>query len=163
MAAIASGTGGVGPPEQSQGIGREGDRHGSNRAGFNHQQQGPPVEKAGQRVPAVAKVDVLSAGAGKHATQLRVGECANESDGASRDPGRKHQDAAVQRAGDQVGVDEDAGADNAADDDHRGVEGAKRTTEGHGRDYTAAALRQLAHASAALPLTRCRRDFTLPT
>ena len=63
MAATASGTGATsGPPDQPQRVGGERDRDGRDRAALDHQQQRPAVEESGQRMPAVAQVDVLAAG-----------------------------------------------------------------------------------------------------
>jgi hypothetical protein len=54
-----------------------------------------------------------------------------ERDQASGNPRREHERARVETFCDNVGVDEDAGADDAADDDHRGVEWSQRAAETH--------------------------------
>ena len=104
-------------------------------------------------MPAVTQVDVLPTGLRKQAPELCVREGAGERDRATGNPGREHEQAAVERPRDDVGIDEDAGADDAADHDHRGVERPERAAEGHAPHYTssdAGSRRSLEAASGGL-------------
>ena len=92
-----------------------------------------PYRKPDDRVPGVAQVDVLAARARHQLAELGVGERAGERDRAADGPGGQHERRRVERAGDEVGVDEDARPDDSANDDHRRVEGAERTPKRHAR------------------------------
>ncbi len=119
----------VRPSDETKRVIGERDRDGGDRAALDQRQQRPSVEEPGQRVVAIPQVDVLPAGARELRAQFGIGERAGERDGASRGPRRQHQHRGVEALRDDVGIDEDAGADDAADDHHRGVERAERALE----------------------------------
>src|SRR5262249_37512815 len=60
------------------------------------------------------------------------GEGAAERDDSSHDPCGEDERSRGEPHGDKMRVDEDAGPDDAADDDHRRVERAERAAEPHG-------------------------------
>ena len=80
----------------------------------------------------VAQVDVLTAGARCGGAEFGVGERADERDCAAGRPGAEDERRAVEAPGDDIGIDEDARTDDAADHDHRRVERAQGALEGHG-------------------------------
>ena len=82
-------------------------------------------------MPAVAEVDVLAAGLREDGAELGVGVRTGKRDHAAGHPGAEHERAGVEALSDNVRIDEDAGADDAADDHHRRVEWPQRAAETH--------------------------------
>ena len=143
-------------PGEPKAVGRKRDRDGGNRAAFDHQQQCPPVQKAGHRMPSVAQIHVLPAGLWEDRSQFRVREGARERNRTACDPRRKHDHAARQPLRNDVRVDEDARPDDAADDDHRGIERPERAAEGHPRKCI---TRAVAHRSLGRPGSSITHSF----
>src|SRR5262249_31531474 len=101
------------------------DGTGGGRGGLDDEEQGPAVQESDQRMEGLAEKRVLSAHPGQHGAQLGEDECAGQRDGTATDPGRQNQEWGLYPLGDDVWIDEDAGADDAAEDDHRRVEEAE--------------------------------------
>jgi hypothetical protein len=120
---------------EAQCVARERDRHRRDGAALDHQQQRPAVQEAGKRMAAVTQVDVLAAGLWKQTAELCVRECASERNRPAGDPCGQHEHTAVERPRNEVGIDEDAGPDDAADHDHRRVEGPEGAAKGHAALY----------------------------
>jgi hypothetical protein len=123
--------------DEPHGVLRKRHRHCRHRAAFDHEQQRPAVEKRDERMIRVAEIHVLSARGRQHRAQLRVRQRSDQRNHRARHPGADHELGRLQTLSDDVRIDEDAGTDDAADDDHRRVERSKR------------ALERLTHASAA--------------
>ena len=70
----------------------------------------------------LAQVSVLAADRRPARRQFRINECAQHRNHAAGDPHSENQQRGVQLLRDDIRVDEDAGADDAAHDDHGGVE-----------------------------------------
>ena len=70
----------------------------------------------------LAQIRILAADGRASRRQLRIDECAQHRNDAARDPHSKNQQRRVHLLRDDVGVDEDAGTDDAAHHDHGGVE-----------------------------------------
>ena len=70
----------------------------------------------------LAKIEILAAGSGHARGKFGPDECAEQSEYAAENPDTENQKRRVDVERDDVGIDEDAGADDAAHDDHGGVE-----------------------------------------
>ena len=81
-------------------------------------------------MPGVAQVGVLSADVGAQRRELGVDEGAHERDDAAGGPYAEDERRGVDLPGHDVRIDEDAGADDAAHDEHGGVERAEAAGEG---------------------------------
>ena len=90
--------------------------------GLDHKQQHPSIEKADGGMKGLAQIRVLAANFRPERRQFGIDERAQHGDHAADDPDAEDQQGRVQLLRDDVRVDEDAGADNAAHDDHGGVE-----------------------------------------
>ena len=112
-----------------QRVGGKGDRDRGDGAALDDEEQRPAVQEAGERMQSVAQVDVLAARLGKERAELGVGERAGQRDRAAGDPRPQHEQRRVETLRDDVGSDEDAGADDPPDHHHRGVEGTERALE----------------------------------
>jgi hypothetical protein len=119
------------PAAETQRVAGKRDRDGRDRAAFNQQEQRPAVHEAHERMPPVSQVEILTAGFREDRAELGIGKCTGERDQAPGNPRREHERARVEALGNNVGIDEDAGADDAADDDHRGIEWSQRAAETH--------------------------------
>jgi len=117
--------------EKPQQVLRERYAHGRDPAALDHHERGPAEEKSDEGVIGVPKVDVLAAGLGKERRELGEREGSRHGDQAARDPGGEDPAGRRQALGHQIRVDEDSGADDAADDDHGGVEGSESAAQAH--------------------------------
>src|SRR3954468_3545553 len=73
----------------------------------------------------VAEIRILATHARPERCELCVNKSPDESDSAADDPRPEHQPRGVNLAGDDTRIHEDAGADDPAHHDHRGVEGTE--------------------------------------
>lgn len=103
----------------------------SDGAALDDQQQPPAVHEPGERMVGIAQVGVVAAGLGAQRAELGKGQRAAQRYHAAGDPRRQHQRAGTEPLGNDVGIDEDAGADDAADHDHGGIERPEGAFEGH--------------------------------
>jgi hypothetical protein len=78
---------------------------------------------------SIAQVGVLPAHPRAQHGELGVNECADEGDDAADQPCAQHQHGCVHLPRDDGWINEDTGADDAAHDDHGGVEGAEASRE----------------------------------
>ena len=130
-AAIASGTRRrVRTVDQTQCVGRKHDRNGCDRAGLDDEEQGPTVEETGERMQALAEGRRTARLPSERVRPVRHNKGAGESDRSADDPGPEHQRGRVEPPSNDVGIDEDAGADDAPDHHHRGVERTEDALEG---------------------------------
>ena len=97
-------------------------RHRGHAAGLCHQQQHPAIDEGDSRVIGLAEVEILAACAGQPRGQLGPDESAQQGEGAARHPDAENQERRVYLPRHHAGIDEDAGADDAAHHQHRGVE-----------------------------------------
>jgi hypothetical protein len=81
-----------------------------------------PVEEADDRMIGPLEVHVLSADVRKPRRELGPDEAAEQRDHAAEGPGQQDEDRILEDAGDVRRVCEDADADDAAGDNHYGVE-----------------------------------------
>ncbi len=116
-----------------QEITREGDGHRSHAASLRHQQQRPAVNEGDCGMIGLTNVRVLPIQIRTARGQLRVNEGSGECDQPAQRPGEQDQRRRVHLARNHVGVDENAGADNAAHDDHGGVEQAQAARQFRGQ------------------------------
>jgi hypothetical protein len=79
----------------------------------------------------ITKIGVLPADAREQRTQFGVAERTSKRNRSAGNPCGEDEWGTVQTARHDVGIDEDPGSDDAADDDHRSVESAERTIERH--------------------------------
>ena len=122
MVATATNFSGNRPARQFQKVARERYRDRRHAAGLNHQQQHPSVQKSGQRMKRVAQVCILPAHIRHARRQLGIDERAQHRHHAARHPHPEDQHRRMDLPGHNVRIDEDARADDAAHDDHGGVE-----------------------------------------
>lgn len=83
----------------------------------------------------------MAAGFRKQRAERRIGIRAGERNGAAGHPCPQHEPRGVEALRHDVGIDEDPGADDPADHDHRRVERAEGAFERHGGDYIEAGAR----------------------
>ena len=121
------------PANQPQRVLREGDRDGRHRAALDDHEQAPAVQEARQRVIGVAQVGILPANPREQGAQFRVRQRADERHHAAGHPRGENQRGRRKALSDDVGIDEDAGADGRPDDDHRRIERSERAAERHRR------------------------------
>ncbi len=100
----------------------ERDRDGCHSARLNYEQQNPSIEKSDRGMIGLTQVGVLAAGAGHARGEFRIHQRAEKRDAAANCPCAKNERGSVDLPRDDVGIDENSGADDAAHDDHRGVE-----------------------------------------
>ena len=104
---------------------RERHGYGGRAARIDYQQADPAVKKAEQWMKGFAKVGVLAADLRHARGEFGVDEGAQEGDDSSRDPRPQNQRGGVEQVRDDVGIDENSGADDAAHHDHGRVEEAE--------------------------------------
>jgi hypothetical protein len=108
---------------------RNGDT--SRRARLDDQQQRPAVQERHERMKRLTEESILAADFRHHRAQLGKDKCAGQRDQSARHPYCKNQKRRLDRPRDDIRVDENAGADDAADDDHRRVEEVEFAGEFH--------------------------------
>src|SRR5262249_56267145 len=115
--------------ERTIDVARKEDRHGSQRAAVDDEEQRDTVEKADDRWVPALQVNVLAADVREARRQFGPDEASDQRDGAAQRPDEQNQ----QRIGDDARnvrrVREDADADDAARDDDDGVEEAEFAAE----------------------------------
>lgn len=104
---------------------RERHRYSGGAARIDYQQADPAVKKAEQWMKRFAKVGVLAADLRHASGEFGVDESAEQGDDSSCDPRAQNQRGGVHQIRDDVWIDEDSGADDAAHHHHSGVEKAK--------------------------------------
>jgi hypothetical protein len=104
---------------------REGYGDGCHPAGLNHQQQYPAIKKRECRVIGLAKIRILSADCGKSGREFGPYECPAQADEPAEEPRSYDERGRVHLTGNDIRVDENAGADDSAHHRHGGVEQAK--------------------------------------
>src|SRR2546423_3361117 len=107
----------------------------------------------------VAQVRVLAADFGAARGQLGVDERARERDCAAREPSAEYEEGRVNLPRDDRGVDEDAGADDAAHHDHRRVEQTQTPRETEVRGVSVLPSCILARVSHRAIQTRMDRIY----
>ena len=106
-----------------QEIPRERDGHRGHAASLNHQQQHPAIQKREQRMVCLANVRVLAADSRHPRRQFRINKCSGQRDHAAERPTRRESAAGVCTCmRNDVRIDKNSGADDAAHHDHRRVE-----------------------------------------
>ncbi len=110
-------------------VAAERDGHGCHAAGLRHQQKNPSVDESDRRMVGFAQIKILSARARQARRQLRPDERAEQGQAAAEQPDSENQKRSMYAQRDDVGIDENAGADNAAHDDHGGVEHSEQSAE----------------------------------
>jgi hypothetical protein len=96
--------------------------YGRHASSLDDKQQHPPVEKCDRWMIGLAEVRVLTANFGKRGRQFSPDEGAAYSNNAAKNPGSQDQCWSVHLLRNDVGIDENTGADDAAHDEHGGVE-----------------------------------------
>ena len=113
---------------------RERDGHRRDGAGRDDEQQRPPIEECGQRAPCLTQVHVAATRLGAPISQLAETERTDQRDQAAESPGDEDQPGRADALCDGRGSAEDAAADDAAGDRHRGGKQAETAgVGGHGR------------------------------
>jgi hypothetical protein len=115
--------------EQPSRVAREDEGHRRHASRLHDEQEDPAVQECGQRMIGVAQVRVLSTHSRPTRGQLRVDQRAQERHHAARGPRAQQPGGRRQLDRDFARVGEDAGAHDAAHDDHRRVEGADAAGE----------------------------------
>ena len=77
----------------------------------------------------LAQIGVLASNSGHAGRQLRIDESAENGNYTTRHPHPENQNRSMQLLRNDVRIDENAGADNAAHNDHGGVEQAHLAQE----------------------------------
>src|SRR5260370_21828203 len=94
-------------------IGKD-ERDRGHAAGLNYKQQAPPVAKGHQRMQRVAEINVLSAGFMALRRKFRVDEGAGQRNQTTDGPGSQNEQRRVYLLRDNVGICEDARADDSS-------------------------------------------------
>ena len=100
----------------------ESDRDRRHPAGLRYQKKDPSVDERDRRMISLAQVKILPARARQARGQLGPDERAEQGKSSAEKPDSQDQERSVHAQRNHVGIDENAGADNAAHDDHGGVE-----------------------------------------
>ena len=107
----------------------------SHSSGLNYQQQNPAVKKRDRWMIGLAQVRILAAGTGHARGEFRIDKSTEQRDCAADGPSAEDQHGRVDLLCDDVRIDENPGADDAAHDDHRGVEEPEARDELAGRRH----------------------------
>ena len=107
----------------------EGDRYGRHTSGLDDEQQHPSVEKCDRGMIGLAQVSVLTAHFRQRGCQFSPYKGAAHSNDPAKNPGRQDQCGSMHLLRDDVGIYENAGTDDAAHDEHGGIEEAKLTCQ----------------------------------
>ena len=99
----------------------ERDHHGRGATRVNHKQCHPAIKKSNRRMIGLAQVGVLAAYPRHAIRKFRVDKRTHERDCASRNPRGKNQRRRMNNFSDDIGIDKDSRAYDAAHHDHRGV------------------------------------------
>ena len=128
------GDGAIAPGDAAQGaeVAGEGDGHRRHAAGLGDQQENPAIDEGHDRMVGLAEVDILPAGARETGGEFRPDEGAGEGEGPAEYPDAEDEERGVDVMGDDGGIAEDAGPDDASHDDHGGVEEAKLAADWRG-------------------------------
>ena len=100
----------------------ESDRHRRHPAGLRHQKKDPSVDECDRRMVSLAQIKILPTRARQTRCELGPDESTEQGKSSTDKPDSQNQKRSVHAQGNHVGIDENAGADNAAHDDHGGVE-----------------------------------------
>ena len=100
----------------------ESDRYRSHPAGLRHQEKDPSVDECDRRMVGLAQIKILPARARQAGGELGPDERAEQGKSSAHEPHSQDQEWSVHAKRNHVGIDENAGADNAAHHDHGGVE-----------------------------------------
>ena len=100
----------------------ERDRHRRHPAGLGHQKKHPSIDERHRGMVGLTQIKILSARARQARRQLGPDEGTEQGKSSAQEPDAENQKRSVHAERDDVGIDEDTGADNAAHDDHGGVE-----------------------------------------
>ena len=103
-------------------VAAERDRDCRHPAGLRHQKKNPSIDERDRRMVGLAQIKILSARARQARCQLGPDERAEQGKASAQKPDAQNQKWSVHAERNHVGIDENAGADNAAHDDHGGVE-----------------------------------------
>ena len=117
---------------QRGGVVGEGDGHGGDGAGRHDEEQRPGVEEGGQGPERLAEVGVAAAHLRPALPELAVDERPDERHHAATDPDAERGGGRAHPLRHDGGVEEDPGADDAADDGHRAGKEAQATRIGDG-------------------------------
>ena len=98
-------------------------------ASLDDEQQRPAVKECDYRMIRIAQVGVLAANARPKHREFCVYERSDQRDGATEQPRAKNQHRRMQLARDDGWIYKNAGADDPAHHDHRGVERAELACE----------------------------------
>jgi hypothetical protein len=77
-----------------------------------------------------AKISVLTTDDGQAPSELGVNEATEKRDDTARNPYRQDEEGSVDAFSDEIGIDEDSRADDAAHHGHGGAEKAEMAREG---------------------------------
>jgi len=127
------------PMREFEKIACEDDCDGSHAAGLNHQQQHPAIEKRHARMKRFAQVSVLAAHGGQARGEFGIDEAAEKRDDTAGNPSRQDEERGVDALGDQIRIDEDSRADDAAHHGHgraKQAEMACQAARRRGRDLS---------------------------
>src|SRR5262249_51825182 len=119
-----------GPVGEFEKVASEGDRYGGHSAGLNDEKQHPAVEKRDPGMERFPEISVLAADDGQARSEFGVDKAAQKSDEAAGKPHRQDEERAVDAFGDEIGINEDSRADDAAHHSHGGPEKAEMAREG---------------------------------
>jgi hypothetical protein len=104
----------------------EGDGYGGHPAGLGDQQQHPSINERHAGMVGFAQVEYWPPESGRRVASSAQMKRAGHGQCAADQPDAQNQERRVHLLRDHIGIDEDAGADDAAHHDHGGVEEAGR-------------------------------------
>ena len=133
------------PLRQLEEIAGKSHRHRRHAAGLDDEQQHPAVNESHRRMQRLAQISVLPADDRQPRGQLRVNKSAGQRDQPARDPRPENERRSVDPLRDDVGIDENARADDAAHHRHRRAEQAELAGE-LAASFGARGLRRRFHA-----------------
>ncbi len=111
------------------GVAGKGDGDGGHATGLHDEQESPTVQEGDGGMEGVFEIGILAAEVGTEGGEFGVDECASEGGKAAEDPSAEDEWGGVDLPGDNIGIDKDAGADDAAHDDHGDVKDAEAADE----------------------------------
>ena len=114
---------------QLEKIARKRDRDRRHPPGLDDEQQHPAVNEGHRRMQRLAQIRILATDDGQARGQFRINKSAGQRDQAAHDPRAEDERRCVDPLGDEIGIDENARADNAAHHRHRRAEKAEAAGE----------------------------------
>ena len=118
-----------GPVRELEKIARKSYSDRCHAASLNDQEQDPAVKKGDARMERFTQVSVLTADDWQTRGEFGVDKTAEEGNHAAGNPYCQDEERSVDAFGDEVGIDENSRADDAAHHSHGGAEEAEMPRE----------------------------------